>query len=282
MRTISFELQTSLRPSSCRSSLVRRRWRGSALTGTTATGKVAAGALFAMAVLCELTPAPAAADVEGVLSVDAYGYSVTVWVNGVDIGVTSGMSGGHRLFSVDHEIVATMDAETRQQQAVLKPGANAIAVDYERQPDADPLDKLEVSFVAKGYPAPLFFLFSRKPGPGRVHDKIEIAERMPDGFRPVFYADGKRGGVALLTLESEGVTARPRLNDTEAMTLGGMKGTVVLEGMRSGKNELQVDFEGAPGGEVKFCTATPNGFQSVTRRLDAEGAYTEKVTFVVP
>lgn len=76
-------------------------------------------------------------------------------------------------------MVATMDAETRQRQAVLKPGANAITVDYKRQPDADPLDKLEVLFVADDYSAPLFFLFSRKPGSGRVHDKVEMRQGCP-------------------------------------------------------------------------------------------------------
>lgn len=73
---------------------------------------------------------------------------------------------------------------------------------------------------------------------------------MPDGFRPVIYADGKRGAVALLTLESEGVTARQRLNDTEAMTLG-TTGTVILEGMRTGKNDLQVDFRGVAWSRVE-------------------------------
>lgn len=66
--------------------------------GSTATRKLAAGALFAMAVLCALTLASVVADVAGVLSVDAYGYSVTVRVNGVDVGTKGGMSGGYRLF----------------------------------------------------------------------------------------------------------------------------------------------------------------------------------------
>jgi hypothetical protein len=65
------------------------------------------------------------------IEVMAYGYEVTVRVNGVDVGIQGGKSESKRLFGADDPMVAQLPEEMKN-LACLKSGKNEIQVDYKR------------------------------------------------------------------------------------------------------------------------------------------------------
>jgi hypothetical protein len=70
------------------------------------------------------------------LDVMAYGYEVSVKVNGIDLGFKGGKSESKRLFGADDPMAAEMPPEFRS-LACLKPGENRIEVGYKRVPKED-------------------------------------------------------------------------------------------------------------------------------------------------
>ena len=75
-------------------------------------------------------------DLMGALNVMAYGYSVKVFINGVDIGIKGGKSEGFRLFGKEHSMAQQLP-EDMKNLACLKAGENEIKVDYQRMKDVD-------------------------------------------------------------------------------------------------------------------------------------------------
>ena len=72
----------------------------------------------------------------GALDVMAYGYSVTVLINGTDVHITGGKSQSARLFGAD-DLMAGELPDDMKYLACLKDGANEIQVDFRRLPDED-------------------------------------------------------------------------------------------------------------------------------------------------
>ena len=75
-------------------------------------------------------------DLMGVINVMAYGYSVKVFINGVDIGITGGKSESLRLFGKEHSMAPQLP-EDMKNLACLKAGENEIKVEYQRMKDVD-------------------------------------------------------------------------------------------------------------------------------------------------
>jgi hypothetical protein len=71
-----------------------------------------------------------------VLEVMAYGYDVTVTINGSDVGIKGGKSEGTRLMGKDDPMVAEMPAEMRN-LACLRSGKNEVVVAYRRRKEED-------------------------------------------------------------------------------------------------------------------------------------------------
>ena len=75
-------------------------------------------------------------DVMAVIDVMAYGYEVTVSINGIDIGVQGGKSESKRLFGVNHSMVSQLP-EHMKNLACLKSGENELKISYKRLKDED-------------------------------------------------------------------------------------------------------------------------------------------------
>ena len=75
-------------------------------------------------------------DVMAVIDVMAYGYEVTVWINGIDIGVQGGKSESKRLFGANHSMVSELP-EHMKNLACLKSGENELKIEYKRLKDED-------------------------------------------------------------------------------------------------------------------------------------------------
>jgi hypothetical protein len=77
--------------------------------------------------------------VAGGIQVDAYGYKVTVKVNGQDIGIQGGMSEGERLYNAEHYSYSFADPSIKQLYSLVK-GQNTISVTYTKtDPKASPM-----------------------------------------------------------------------------------------------------------------------------------------------
>jgi hypothetical protein len=75
-------------------------------------------------------------DLMGVINVMAYGYSVKVFINSVDIGIKGGKSESLRLFEKEHSMAPQLP-EDMKKLACLKTGENEIKVEYQRMKDVD-------------------------------------------------------------------------------------------------------------------------------------------------
>lgn len=125
-----------------------------------------------------------ATDLNGVINSMAYGFRVTVCINGKDIGIAGGKSEGKRLFNTDHSMRSQMPKEMAERLAVLKEGENQIAIEYEKVSETEPLP-LEITLQVGEYLAPLFTLKVSTKKSGRVERVISILPNPPADFVPV-------------------------------------------------------------------------------------------------
>ena len=148
--------------------------------------------ILSFAALCFALVAPAGAaepELNAVLSVMGYGYSVKVLVNGADTGITGGKSQSMRLFNKGHPWLAKAPPEARSRYFVLVPGINEVAVEFTREPKTD--NQLTVELQAEGYPAPLLEVTHRQTATGRHVVKLQIEPKAPKDFKPVIITDAK-------------------------------------------------------------------------------------------
>lgn len=123
-------------------------------------------------------------EVDAVLSVMGYGYSVKILVNGADTGVQGGKSESKRLFGKNHPMMAQAAPSVRARHFLLVPGANEIVIEYVK---ADPKasDRLEITLEAEGYPGPLLQLVNREKASDKLKVSVQIQKTAPAGFKPV-------------------------------------------------------------------------------------------------
>lgn len=143
--------------------------------------------LFALAARGAGAPEP---DVEAILSVMGYGYSVKVLVNGADTGVQGGKSESKRLFAKNHPMVAKAAPAVRARHFLLLPGANEIVIEYSKT-DPKTTDRLEITLEADGYPKPLLQLVNREKASDKLSVSVQIQKTAPAGFKPVLIGEAK-------------------------------------------------------------------------------------------
>jgi hypothetical protein len=148
---------------------------------------LAALALVALPAQGAEAPEP---DVEAILSVMGYGYSVRVLVNGADTGVQGGKSESKRLFGKNHPMIAQAAPAIRARHFLLVPGANEIAIEYSKV-DAKTSDRLEITLEADGYPKPLLQLVNRHKASDQLSVRVQIEKAAPSGFKPVLIGEAK-------------------------------------------------------------------------------------------
>ena len=129
-------------------------------------------------------------DVEAILSVMGYGYSVKVLVNGVDTGVQGGKSESKRFFGKGHPMMQQAAPAVRARHFLLQPGANEIAIEYSKT-DPKASDRLEITLEAEGYPTPLLQLVNREKASDQVSVSVQIQKTAPAGFKPVLIGEAK-------------------------------------------------------------------------------------------
>jgi hypothetical protein len=116
-------------------------------------------------------------DLAAVLEVMAYGYEVTVKINGTDVGIKGGKSESTRLFGADDPEMADLPPEMKR-LACLKPGKNQIEVDYKRGPGDDSTGlTIELRTTKQADPNECAFRFREDPdsaaSPGHLAGAFE-------------------------------------------------------------------------------------------------------------
>ena len=149
--------------------------------------------ILLLAALCAGIAAPARAaepELNAVLSVMGYGYTVKVLVNGSDTGITGGKSQSMRLFNKGHPWIVKAPPEMRTRYFVLVPGVNEVTVEFTREPKAD--NTLTVEVQAEGYPAPLLEITHRQTATAKHVVKLQIEPKAPKNFKPVILGDAEK------------------------------------------------------------------------------------------
>jgi len=219
-------------------------------------------------------------DIMAALSSWGYGYKVKVLVNGVDIGMSGGKSESKRLFHKESDMAATASPDMRKRNFILQNGTNRISVDFTKTSN-EKNDYLQVSLEIQEYQAPLFLLHSRSKPSGKIEKEITIQNSAPDNFKPAVISDKGEGKAAMVHVSSMSATVTPVLNGVAGMTLGDMPGSVVLEGVKLGKNEIIIRYKGEPDGDLSFAVVTPEWTKFLTRKLQDASEKAETFTFNV-
>ncbi len=217
--------------------------------------------------------------IAGSLSCWAYGYRVRILINGSDVGITGGKSESRRLFSSGHEMLMSPSAEASKGSFVLRPGGNLVAIEFSRLPDRKD-DRLEVSLEVEGYPAPLLFLRTRSNLPGRIEKTVAIDRAAPDGFKPLLITDEGDERSVLVHLSTVNCSLTPTLNGKEGMTISGLPGSVLLDGIRPGENQLSIKYSGEADKEMKFAIITPEWTRFLVRKAEDCSEKGESFTFI--
>jgi hypothetical protein len=87
---------------------------------------------FALVALAARGAAGREPELQVAFSVMGYGYSVKVLVNGADTGVQGGKSESKGLFTKGHAMMAKAPPNVRASHALLRAGANDIAIEYSK------------------------------------------------------------------------------------------------------------------------------------------------------
>ncbi|MBU0527157.1 hypothetical protein KKE92_01635 [Candidatus Micrarchaeota archaeon] len=188
----------------------------------------------------------------GTISCWGYGYSVKMLVNGKDIGLSGGKSEGKRIFGTDHPMYDEAPPEMREKFFVLKNGANEISLEFSKT-SANERDYLQISMELEGFPAPVFLLHSRTKASSKIKSSIQIPSE--GEFMPVFVSDAGENKLVFIHVQSMNCNVTPILNGKEGMSLNGTPGQVVLENVKTGKNELVIQYQTQE--RLKIALITP-------------------------
>ncbi|OGP56268.1 MAG: hypothetical protein A2Y65_03945 [Deltaproteobacteria bacterium RBG_13_52_11] len=219
-------------------------------------------------------------DINAILSCFGYGYKVSVTINGVPTSIKGGKSESMRLFNQDNEMAKSAPPEMKK-LFMLKPGENQIQIEYKKEGTAN--DKLTLSLELEGYPAPVFLLYSAKKPSGKVTKSVILQKAVPQDFKPVFISDEGENKSAFVHVSTMDATITPILNNVKGMTLAGMPGSIPLEGVKPGKNELVIKYKADPSStkELKFAVITPEWKKFITKKITDPSEKEEKFTFNV-
>jgi hypothetical protein len=218
-------------------------------------------------------------EIEAALSCFGYGYQAKVVINGRDTGVKGGRSESIRLFAQDNKMAKEAPPETRDRYFVLKEGENQIQVDFTKQGSGN--DTLSISLAIEGYPAPVFLLHSKSKATGKVEKKLILGKSTPKDFKPVYVSDAEESRSAFVYVSTLGATVQAVLNGQTQHTLAGMSGSIPLENIKLGENELVIHYKGDPAQakELRFAIITPQWTQFFVRTTTDSSERTEKFTF---
>jgi hypothetical protein len=124
--------------------------------------------------------------VSGGIQADAYGYAVSVTINGKDAGFTGGKYKGIRLFNPEHYSYALATPEVQATQYLLKKGANTFVITYKK---TDPKASLPVSIEVFAYD-PAFTLLKATIDPktsaeGTITESIDFEHSKPANVQTI-------------------------------------------------------------------------------------------------
>jgi len=218
-------------------------------------------------------------ELEAALSCFGYGYQAKVVINGQDTGIRGGRSESMRLFAQNNKMAKEVPPETRSRYFILREGENRIQVDFTKQGSGD--DTLSISLEVEGYPAPIFLLHSKSKAAGKVEGKLILERGIPKDFRPVYVADAEESRSAFIHVSTMGATVQAVLNGQTQHILAGTSGSIFLQNIKPGENELVITYKGNPaqGKELRFAIITPQWTQFFVRKTSDSSERTEKFTF---
>ncbi|MBU0470618.1 MAG: hypothetical protein KKA62_02165 [Nanoarchaeota archaeon] len=217
-------------------------------------------------------------EISAALSSYGYGYKVNVLINGTDIGIAGEKSESKRLFDQDNHFSKKADPVMKK-LFCLKKGSNEVSVKFSKT-SGNEQDYLQLSLEMEEYPAPLFLVHSASKNSGKINFSFDLEEKCPSDFVPAFVSDQEEKAVLIYIKNTSG-TVTPSLNGVEGKAIADMPGSVVLENVKSGVNELSINYKGEVGDEACLVIVTPEGVKYLNFKLTHNLEQVEKIKFVV-
>jgi len=124
-------------------------------------------------------------------------------------------------------------------------------------------------------------LYSKSRASGTVEKTITLQKNVPKDFKPVYVSDHGENRSAFVHVSTMHTTVTPILNGEKEMTLGGMMGSIPLDNVKLGKNELVIKYKGDPAmaEELKFAIITPEWTKFFVRKITDSSEKTETFSF---
>ncbi len=123
------------------------------------------------------------ADLMAILSANAYGYNITVSVNGQELTLKGNSSGGARLFNKENSYYGSASPQVLKENGMLVQGNNTFAIKYTKiDPSSD--KKLHIDLQMQGYSSPLLTLDAADAS-GSVEQTVDIEPTQPANFKSI-------------------------------------------------------------------------------------------------
>lgn len=212
-----------------------------------------------------------------ILSCFGYGYKVNVKMNGSETGVKGGQSEVKRLFYKTSRL-AKDAPDFIKPYFLLNKGENHIQAEFTK---VEKTTNLTLYVWLQSEPIPSFLLYSETKPQGKIDKKFIIDSPLPKDFKPVIITDAGEDK-AVLIFVSAPATVRASLNGKAGTSITGMIGPIVLENIKTGTNNLTINYQADPAEtkEVKIAIATPEWLKVISKKATGKPV-TEEFVFVV-
>lgn len=213
-----------------------------------------------------------------ILSCFGYGYKAGVLINGAETNIRGEKSEEMRLFYESSKLASEAPAAIKK-FFLLNKGENRIQAEFEKTGASG---GLTLYVWLESEPVPSFFLHTRNKDRGRLDKKFIMKSPLPKDFRPVVISDAGENKAVLIFVANPAVV-EATLNDKSGPYIGGTIGPIVMENVKSGKNDLTVTYQADPTAtkEIRIGIVTPEWTRFISKKVTGTTVTTEKFIFKV-
>lgn len=216
-------------------------------------------------------------EINAILNIMAYEYDLKMQINGIDPGITGGMSESKRILFTDSGPCKEMPEEMRKEFCLLNFGENEITLEYKKKNDRP--SNLSIEFMIEGFPIPHLYIYSEEKE-GKLTTKVNLEKEYTETLKPIVSYNNDEKKAGFMFLGTMGCTIGGTLNGTKQPT-NTMFGSMPLAGVKEGQNKLELFYQGDPATtkEIKFAVATPEWAKTFVKKIEDMAEKTETLEF---
>lgn len=195
---------------------------------------------------------------------ESYGFETRTKLNGQAMEIKSG-STSRILLAKNNPALKSAPPETIAKHAILREGVNTIEVEY-KNTDTD-FSRLTGYIYPPGFPAPVFFLYSKEEGADKIRVNFEILTQPPSNFKPVFAYKN----TGCIFVKTAGCNLSSKLNGRLLeQNLGVPESAIGFEFEAGRDNKLEVVIKSDKKQLAEYAVATCKGLEFFSQELKAK------------